>query len=827
MRTAAILLAGFLLGTLGLSVVSAASSSYLSPPHPLGSRDRASLPSSGSPPSVGNVAYTLSTTSGTLTAGNGSATFNQLGPNFLTSDPSAGKIFVSYDPYADGGLGQGDAGGIAVINSSTDKVIGNIVEGIQPDDVLYDSDNGWVYAVDWRSSQVLVIDPTTDAVRSTIQLGATSDPVAIALDPANDHLFVTESSADVEVLDGSNNSIIDVLAAGSAPWWDAYDPANGELYVENAGGSNLSVFNASTGATVTSIQVTTGVATGFGGPIGYAPLDGDLFVPVLDAPAAVVSGATNTKIGTLPLPTNDTSGYWGFAFDSYYHGGVMLATEWSGSNLAVITPAAHPTLATTVPADGNAAGILVTGSPAEVYVASGEYEVVNPDRIVRFNATTLVPSSPIQLGTTPGAEVYDPNTDGMDVALRDTGQVLQVSVATGEEERAISVGAAPASLAFDPVDGDVYVANSESGNVSILNATGVVGTVPVGVAPMAVVVDPGSGDVYVANYGDLNDGNSTISVLAGDSVVRSFPVVPDSGPDALEFDPATSRLFVVNQYLANVSEYDPADGSLQGSFSVGADPVGITLGPNDQDLYTLSSSNDTVDVNSATTLQYVNNVSVGNDPGAISYDPANGLVYVANSGDNDLTAIDPSTGTAVGTLPVGLGPGGLGGLAPDGPLGSLYVSNWLSGTLSVVASGSAAVAVQFAESGLPAGSPWAVTFGASELKTTGSNLTFQAANGTYAYAVAGPAGYSPHPASGTVRVAGLALVLGVRFESNSTPAFTSPDTQRLSSTNTLYVVVTIAVAVAAAAGVEWTSRRRRQRSKDSGEPSTLPDQRRR
>lgn len=764
-----LIVAGFLLGTVCLVLLSPAAPHPRSPSYQLDSRDAAVPKPTGSPPPVGHVADTISTTSGTVTAGNDANTLNQLGPNFLADDPSAGKIFVSYDPYPDSSLGQGDAGGVAVLNSSTGSVIGNIVGGTQPDDVLYDPDNGFVYAVDWRSCQVLVIDPTTDTVLKTIYTGQTTGPVAIALDPVNDHLFVTVSSSDigvgVDVIAGSNDSIIDQLAAGFAPWWDVYDPANGELYVENGMWNNVSVFNASTGATVASINVSATGSIGLGGPIGYAPSDGDLFVPVVAAGAAVISGATNTLIGTIP-PPHDSSGYWGFAFDPYYDGGVMLATEWGGSTLTVIYASASPSVATTLPTGGSAAGILVAGSSADVYVAAGAYREPGLDLITRFNASTLVARLPIQLGTTPGAEVYDPDTGTMDVALTDTRQVAEVSVATGKVERAISVGSDPASLAFDPIDGDVYVANLQSDNVSILNATAVVGTVPVGASPEAVVTDPSSGNVYVAN-----SGSGTISVLSGSSAVGSFPVETDSGPDALAFDSATSGLFVANGYFANVSEYDPASGSLIGSFSVGAYPVGIALDPNGQDLFTLSTANDSVNVNSATGLQNVTNVSVGDNPGAISYDPANGLVYVANTGDNDLCAITPTNDTAVGTLAVGLAPGGLGGLAPDGPLGSLYVSNWLSGSLSVVSTRSAAAAVQFGETGLPVGSIWTVTFNDTVARTTGPDLTFDAANGTYGYAVAGPAGYVPHPASGTVPVAGGSVILPVEFYPNSTRAY--------------------------------------------------------
>jgi YVTN family beta-propeller protein len=799
MRTAAIIVAGFLLGTIGLWVVSAAPPSILSPAHIFGGPDTDLLPPSGVTPPVGLVADTISTTSGTLTAGNDPGTLNQLGPNFLTYDPSAGKIFVSYDPYPDSGLGQGDAGGVAVIDSATGTVTGNIVDGIQPDDVLYDPDNGYVYAVDWRSSQVLVIDPTNDSVVTSIDTGATSDPVAIALDPINDRLFVTVSASagEVGVIDGSNNSIVGQLTAGPDPWWDVYDPENGELYVENADGNNVSVFNASTGATVTSIEVSSGGAIGGGGPIGYAPSDGDLFVPIVDGGASIVSGATNSVIGTIPQ-TDAPGGFWGFAFDPSFDAGVVLGSEWGGSHLAVINATATPTLATTLPASGSATGILVAGSPAEVYVAAGAYGPTGTDRITRFNASTLVPIPPIQLGTTPGAEAYDPITGCMAVALRDTGQVIQVSIATGDVESAISVGETPASLAYDPVDGDLYVANLQSDNVSILNATGVVATVPVGASPDAVVADPGSGEMFVANA-----GNSTISVLSGDSVVRNFSVVPNSGPDAFAFDAASSRLFVANDNLASVSEYDPANGTLLGSFSVGADPVGIALDPNNQNLYVLSNSNDDVNVSSATTLHPVTNVSVGDDPGAISYDPANGLVYVANSGDDNLSAIDPSTETVLADLAVGLAPGGLGGLAPDGPLGSLYVSNWLSGSLSVIVTGSAAV--EFWETGLPAGSSWTVTFSNVTEQGAGQIVFRDVPTGTSSFSVGPVPGFSATPSAGTVKVAGPTnqTILFRADAGPTTPAVPST----LLAAGAGFGGTASAIATR---GIVWRSRRRRR-----------------
>lgn len=64
---------------------------------------------------------------------------------------------------------------------------------------------------------------------------------------------------------------------------------------------------------------------------------------------------------------------------------------------------------------------------------------------------------------------------------------------------------------------------------------------------------------------------------------------------------------------------------------------------------------------------------------------------------------------------------------------------------------------------LPSSAPWAVVVGGVTHSGSGPTLTFNEANGTYAYSVHGPAGFLAQPADGTLTVSGSTVSLTVNF----------------------------------------------------------------
>ena len=74
----------------------------------------------------------------------------------------------------------------------------------------------------------------------------------------------------------------------------------------------------------------------------------------------------------------------------------------------------------------------------------------------------------------------------------------------------------------------------------------------------------------------------------------------------------------------------------------------------------------------------------------------------------------------------------------------------------------------FSATGLPTGTNWSVTVGATTHTSTGSTISFTEANGTYSYTVGAVAGYTATPSSGSVTVNGAAETVSLAFAKAST-----------------------------------------------------------
>jgi hypothetical protein len=81
----------------------------------------------------------------------------------------------------------------------------------------------------------------------------------------------------------------------------------------------------------------------------------------------------------------------------------------------------------------------------------------------------------------------------------------------------------------------------------------------------------------------------------------------------------------------------------------------------------------------------------------------------------------------------------------------------------------ATYAVIFLQTGLLAGTPWAVTFAGMSLHTTGSRISFSAANGTYPYSVGPVAGEVPNRAAANLTVNGAAKSVTIAFRPVASP----------------------------------------------------------
>jgi YVTN family beta-propeller protein len=251
---------------------------------------------------------------------------------------------------------------------------------------------------------------------------------------------------------------------------------------------------------------------------------------------------------------------------------------------------------------------------------------------------------------------------------------------------AIEVGLIPLDLAVNPKTNKIYVANSGSNTVSVIDGirNKVIANVSVGEYPVDVIIDPNEPWIYIPNF-----DSQTVSVIDYniDKVVDNISKLGVS-PVQIDLNPFTNTLYISNQDTDTVSvveyftnqtggfEYNVVNNIQVGNFdSIG----GIAVNKDTNVIYvSLYKSNLIRVINGSTNTIINNNFTSDNGPFDVTINPMTNLVYVANSGSNTVSVIN---GTKISRIEVGQYPEDI----IINPMTNLvYVANSGSNTVSVI-----------------------------------------------------------------------------------------------------------------------------------------------
>ena len=286
--------------------------------------------------------------------------------------------------------------------------------------------------------------------------------------------------------------------------------------------------------------------------------------------------------------------------------------------------------------------------------ATGDMYVFDPmsDNVSILSNTALVATVGVWGIGGQAAPLFDP-ADGYVYAPELTDQLNIVSGSTLKWTG--QIGSAPTAATYDAVDGDVYIADMGSANVSIVSGTNVTGSIPVAGAessPHAILFDGLNGDIYVADSDCpgipciAKGGN--LSVLSGASTSSTLFVGTGSHPWALACDSSNGYVYIANYGSHNVSIV--SGSRFVGSVQVGSLPENLLFNPANGDVYVANYNSSNVSVISGTAV--VGTISTGTEPSQMAYDPDNGYVYVTNFGSTFLSVLSGTTN--VGSVQVGL-----------------------------------------------------------------------------------------------------------------------------------------------------------------------------
>lgn len=240
----------------------------------------------------------------------------------------------------------------------------------------------------------------------------------------------------------------------------------------------------------------------------------------------------------------------------------------------------------------------------------------------------------------------------------------------------------PTGVAFDSLNGYLYVASAEARSVYVVN--GSTGALVAQIANPAtpttttnytqtVEFDPFNGDIYVANTNDSEAGGApgdSITVINGTANTVASVITVGLAPTGFAVNPVDGALYVGSDtyynstsgwnWGSNLTVINGSTNSITTVLTVPPanpckSPISLAYDPRNGWLYAAESwghqSYGWVCVINTTTNSFTTTVPVGGQVSQVLYDPASGTIFAATIGQNDsgtrLYVLGGTNGTSV------------------------------------------------------------------------------------------------------------------------------------------------------------------------------------
>ncbi len=225
----------------------------------------------------------------------------------------------------------------------------------------------------------------------------------------------------------------------------------------------------------------------------------------------------------------------------------------------------------------------------------------------------------------------------------------------------IKVGDGPRGLAYMQQSQELYVANSQSNSISIIDANTrqVVRTISLnfGDTPSRMVLSPDEQTLYIINYGS----NDLVSIDT-----RSYQEIGrvslGTSPCGIAADQFTGLIYISNQESDNISVYDPASQSVTFVYSLDGAPCELWADADNQILYLSFPRQRTLTVLDARTGGRTTTMNLCAPVTGLAFNRISRQLMVAQGLCSEIALIRPELNLDLGSIKV---PGQPGLIAPD------------------------------------------------------------------------------------------------------------------------------------------------------------------
>lgn len=326
---------------------------------------------------------------------------------------------------------------------------------------------------------------------------------------------------------------------------------------------------------------------------------------------------------------------------------------------------------------------LVIASPGQATSASGKSPAVVALLTSGSGTSTYAVVKEVPVGRGPLGVAVNSEDDTVYVVNQIDDNLSIIQGNTGVVSSTIAVGDLPWGVAVNEGDDTVYIANQLSDNVSIVNGESgtIEGTLGVGRNPVLLALNLHDDTVYVANF-----DSDQVSVLDGRTgALTDDTIAVGDEPTAIAVNQGDDTVYVANWGDNTIAIIEGLTGVIRATRAVGIRPSGLAIDQKDDTVYVANSGSDTLSILSGDSGMVDDTIPVGDRPWSVAVDQNVGTVYVTNSQDDNVSVINPHDTDDSVIVTVREDPVGVSVDDSGTNMGLVYVTNFTSDVLSVIA----------------------------------------------------------------------------------------------------------------------------------------------
>ena len=401
-----------------------------------------------------------------------------------------------------------------------------------------------------------------------------------------------------------SNTTIYVRSAATDPAGNIY--GNVVLSSSGAVSNDVSVTGIinivpSVSAQPTTQEVTAGTSTT---PINFTGV-GDVFTWTNDTPSIGLAASSSGNIPSFTATNTGTNEVTATITVVPQQVAYAYIANQQSNTVSVINTITN-SVVSTIPVGQAPTGAAASPDGTRVYITN---QGDNSISVINTLTNKVISVLKMQYITTPTGIAVSPDGRTVYAVNQRTSTVISFDAATGNTIFVYTVSGQPVGIVASPDNTKVFVTNS-SNAISVIDViNNAVSAIPAGKASFGICISSDGSLLYVAN-----SASNTVSVInvSTSAIIANIPV--GTTPVGIAISPDGSTLYVANAISGNVSVISTATNKVITTITTGSAPIGVSITNDGRFVYVTNQNSNSVSVINAANNTILTTIPVGRSP---------------------------------------------------------------------------------------------------------------------------------------------------------------------------------------------------------------------